>query len=179
MAPEIKQTKPPIHNEMNHMDTNTNETLQKVNQSTKTPPIFMYKSPCCVVEFSQRNYLFKDMNDHITKSSLEKVPTANIETHNKDTESNTTTETKNETRGEATVPQDESRELQKGQQEVETDIQSSNWQQAGTRFKCPLCRYTRNTRNQMVKHMKTHDENVDDGSYTCGICSYQNNTIDQ
>ena len=27
--------------------------------------------------------------------------------------------------------------------------------------------------------MKTHDENVDDGSYTCGICSYQNNTIDQ
>ena len=49
----------------------------------------------------------------------------------------------------------------------------------GSRFQCPYCRYTRNTKSQLEKHMKEHEEEVDDSSFTCDECPYKNNSRDQ
>ena len=42
-----------------------------------------------------------------------------------------------------------------------------------------MCGLTRNTKHQMEKHMKEHNEEIDDGDFTCDECSYQNNSRDQ
>ena len=98
---------------------------------------------------------------------------------NEDTESRTEVETVGEDR----ELQDGSRdpreeEEEDGEEEEEAD--NGDWQLAGrqgTRFKCPLCRYTRNTKSQIIKHIKTHE--VSDGPFICEICNYQSNNRDQ
>ena len=70
-----------------------------------------------------------------------------------------------------------------GHQPVEDDLESNNspgaWQRVGARFQCPICGLTRNTKSQIQKHMGVHDEDEEDGSFTCNDCSYQTISRDQ
>ena len=73
---------------------------------------------------------------------------------------------------------EEEQEEQEEGQEEETD--NGDWQLAGrqgTKFKCPYCRHTRNTKAQILKHIKTHE--VNDGQFNCEVCNYQSNSRDQ
>ena len=56
-----------------------------------------------------------------------------------------------------------------------TGGQEETWQVAAGsgRFNCDICGKTHNTRNKMEKHMKDHEEDIDDASHTCSKCSYQ------
>ena len=57
-----------------------------------------------------------------------------------------------------------------------------SWRQVdriGSRYRCPTCGFTRNTKNQMDKHMKEHQEDIDDCSFTCRHCPYQTNSRNQ
>ena len=40
-----------------------------------------------------------------------------------------------------------------------------------------MCRHTRNTKTQILKHIKTHE--VNDGQFNCEVCNYQSNSRDQ
>ena len=70
-----------------------------------------------------------------------------------------------------------------GHQSVEDDLESykppGDWQRVGARFQCPICGLTRNTKSQIQKHMEVHDEDEEDGSFTCDNCSYQTISRDQ
>ena len=71
----------------------------------------------------------------------------------------------------------EQEEQEEGQDE-ETD--NGDWQLAGrpgTKLKCPLCRHTRNTKVQILKHIKTHE--VNEGLFNCDVCNYQSNSRNQ
>ena len=73
--------------------------------------------------------------------------------------------------------QDEDRETQEDEEEEADD---GDWQLAarqGTRFQCPLCRSTRNTKSQILKHIITHEMN--DGPFNCEVCNYQSDSRDQ
>ena len=59
----------------------------------------------------------------------------------------------------------------------ESNSTSGAWERAGSRFECPICGYTRNTKSQIEKHMHTHDEEEEE--HSCQECSYQTNNIDQ
>ena len=73
--------------------------------------------------------------------------------------------------------QDESLQDAGGQEETRevTGGKDETWQEVGGpgRFKCPICGKTRNTRSKLEKHMSDHEEDIDDGSATCRICSHQ------
>ena len=51
------------------------------------------------------------------------------------------------------------------------------WERVGSRYECPICGYTRNTKSQIQKHMDTHDEEEED--IRCQECPYQTNNKDQ
>ena len=57
----------------------------------------------------------------------------------------------------------------------------SQWTiQGGQRIECPICGLTRNNKNQMEKHMKNHDDDEEDGMFTCTEeCQYQTMNRDQ
>ena len=57
----------------------------------------------------------------------------------------------------------------------------SQWTiQGGQRIECPICGLTRNNKNQMEKHMKKHDDDEEDGMFTCTEeCQYQTMNRDQ
>ena len=57
---------------------------------------------------------------------------------------------------------------------------SSEWSiQGGNICECPICGLTRNNKHQMTKHMKSHNDETDDSSFTCKYCSYQSMNRDQ
>ena len=61
--------------------------------------------------------------------------------------------------------------------EEESNILPGKWERVVSRFECPICGYTRNTKSQIEKHMNTHDEEEEDSR--CQECSYQTNNRDQ
>ena len=55
-------------------------------------------------------------------------------------------------------------------------------QKRESRYRCPTCGYTRNTKNQMDRHMEEHKEEIDECMHVitiCDKCAYQNKTREQ
>ena len=55
-------------------------------------------------------------------------------------------------------------------------------QRVGSRYRCPTCGYTRNTKNQMDRHMEEHKEDIDECIHvinTCDKCADQNKKQEQ
>ena len=55
-------------------------------------------------------------------------------------------------------------------------------QRTGSRYKCPTCGVTRNTKNQIERHMREHEEDIDECIHvinTCDKCSSQSKTGNQ
>ena len=88
--------------------------------------------------------------------------------------------------------EDQEKESREAEQEVEhndekeeEDGQAGNWQKAqrhGNRFKCPTCGITRNIYHQITRHMREHEEDIDEYIHTintCDKCSNQSKTDNQ
>ena len=63
-------------------------------------------------------------------------------------------------------------------EDQDEDNNWDTWQRKGSRFRCQTCGNTRNTKSQILKHIKEH-EDLDDASFTCDKCPYQTNSRDQ
>ena len=141
------------------------ETSQSFRGSTITKEleeekgnIRQYNCRTCRKSFSLRSSLFKHLNEHITNSEFKEK-----------------TESKEN-------PDDISELQSPEEKEEKKNYSNEAWHNSGrrgSRFQCPYCRYTRNTKSQLEKHMKEHEDEVDDSSFTCDECPYQNNSRGQ
>ena len=69
---------------------------------------------------------------------------------------------------------EESAESAREEQEGESLESWHKVEMIGSRYKCPVCGYSRNTKHQIVKHIKEqHEQEIDDGTFLCSECSYQ------
>ena len=79
------------------------------------------------------------------------------------------------------------RNLEEGQVagEEATGESGETWHQVqriGYRYKCPVCRITRNTKTQIDRHIREHEEDIDECIHSinkCDKCSHQSKTGNQ
>ena len=84
----------------------------------------------------------------------------------------------NEPQEEEVTVEDNDEEALEAASEETTEAGAMRAQQ-GTRWECKVCGFTRNTKNQMEKHMKTHILDEEDASHTCRECPFQAINRDQ